>query len=140
MKQEGLMFATNRLSVIHDTSSPCQWRHVDLLCNPADYVSRCFSITETVKFRYLLNGPSVLVQEESEWPRLPDEIPELPEEDRKLKRKNIQVHMTVQESRLQFLLSRCSSIYKLLKSVAWLLCLRRQSGEVKLVNLTFAKL
>ena len=30
------MFVANRLSVIHDASSPCQWRHVDSLRNPAD--------------------------------------------------------------------------------------------------------
>ena len=133
-------FVANRLSVIHNASSPCQWRHVDSLRNPADYASRGFSIAETAKLRYWLNGPSFLGQEESEWPRLPDEIPELPEEDRELKKKNAQVHMTLQEDSLQSHLSRYSSLYKLLTSVAWLLRfknnLRRQSGEVKKGSLT----
>lgn len=130
------MFATNRLSVIHDTSSPCQWRHVDLQCNPADYVSRGFSITETVQLLYWLNGPSFFSprREYCKWPGLPDEIPELPEEDCELKRKNIQVHMTVQEGSLQFPLSHRSSLYKLQTSGAWLLGFKnhlcRQSGEV----------
>ena len=133
-------FVANRLSVIHDASSPCQWRHVDSLRNPADYASRGFSITETEKLRHWLNGPSFLVQGESEWPRAPDEIPELPDEDCELRRKHVQVHMVVQEDSLQSLLSRYSSLYKLLTSVAWLLrfknYLRRLSGEVKIGNLT----
>ena len=133
-------FVANRLSVIHNAFSLCQWRHVDSLRNPADYASRGFSIAETAKLRCWLNGPSFLGQDESEWPRLPGEISGLPEEDRELKKKNAQVHMTVQEDSLPSLLSRYCCLYKLLTSVAWLLRfknnLRRQSGEVRNGSLT----
>ena len=128
-------FVAKRLSVIQGASSPCQWRHVDSLRNTAYYDPRGFSTAETVKLRCWLNGPSFLDQDESEWPRLRDEMPELPEEDRELKGKNVQVYLTVEEDNLQSLLSRYSSFYKLLTSVAWLLRfknhLRRQSGEVR---------
>ena len=126
--------------MIHVASSPCQWRHVDSLRNPADYASRGFSIAETAKLWCWLNVPSFLGQEESEWPRLPDENPELLKEDRELKKKNAQVHMTVLEDSLQSLLSRYTCLYKVLTSVAWLLRfknnLRCQSGEVKKGSLT----
>ena len=75
-------FLAKRLSVIQGASSPCQWRHVDSLRNTAYYDPRGFSTAETVKLRCWLNGPSFLDQDESEWPRLRDEMPELPEEDR----------------------------------------------------------
>ena len=133
-------FVANRLSVIHDASSPRQWRHVDSLRNPADYASRGFSGSKTQKLKHWFNGPPFLGQVESEWPRQPVEIPDLPEDDRELKRKKVQVHMLMQENSLQPLLLRYSSLYKLLTSVAWLLrfknYLRRQTGEVKSGNLT----
>ena len=121
--------------MIHDASFLCQWRHVHLLCNPADYAT----IAETAKLRCWLNGPSFLGQEENEWPRLPDEIPELPEEDHELKKKDAQVHMMVQEDSLKSLLSRYSCFYKLLTSVAWLLCFKnnlRHQSEVNKGSLT----
>ena len=130
----------NRLSIIHDAYSPCQWRHVDSLRNPADYASRGFSSSEARKLRHWFNGPAFLDQEESEWPKQLDEIPDLPEDDHELKRKRAQVHMAIQEDGLQPVLLRYSSLYKLLTSVAWLLrfknYLRRQSREVKSGNLT----
>ena len=48
----------NRLSTIHDASSPCQLRYVDSQSNPADYASRGLSIIETEKFESWLNGPA----------------------------------------------------------------------------------
>ena len=128
-------FVANRLSVIHNASSPHQWRHVASLHNPADYASRGFSGSETQKLKHWFNGPAFLGQVGSEWSRQPVEIPDLPEDDRDLKRKKVQVHMLMQENSLQPLLLRYSSLYKLLTSVAWLLrfknYLRRQTGEVK---------
>ena len=143
IRNEGRRFPTfvaNRLSIIHDASSPCQWRHVDSLRNPADYASRGFSSSEARKSRHWFNGPAFLDQEESEWPKQLDEILDLPEDDHELKRKKAQVHMSIPGDSLQPLLLRHSSLYKLLTSVTWLLrfknYLRCQSGEVKSGNLT----
>ena len=93
-------FVANRLSIIHDASSPYQWRHVDSLSNPTDYASRGFSGSEARKSRHWFNGPAFLDQEESKWPKQPDEIPDLPEDDHELKRKKAQVHMSIQEHSL----------------------------------------
>lgn len=60
--------------------------------------------------------PAFLGQE-SEWPKQPDEV--LPEDDRELKKKKVQVRMLAQKDSLQPLLSRYSSLLKL-TSVAWL--------------------
>ena len=103
-------FVANRLSIIHDTSSLYQWRHVDSLNNPADYASRGFSSSEARKSRHWFNGPALLDQEESKWPKQPDEIPDLPEDDHELKRKKAQVHMSIQEHSLQPLLLHYSSL------------------------------
>ena len=111
--------------MIHNASSPCQWQHVDSLCDTDDYASRGFSIAETVKLRCWLNEPSFLGQDESEWPRLPEEIPELPEKDREHKRKNVQVYMTIEEDNLQSILSRYSCLYKLLTFVAKFLSFKK---------------
>ena len=94
-------FVANQLSIIHDASSPCQWRHVVLLSNPADYASRDFTSIEARKSRHWLNGPAFLGQEESKWPKQPDESPDLPDNDHELKRKKAQVHMSIQEHSLQ---------------------------------------
>ena len=58
-------FVANRLSIIHDASSPHQWRHVDSLHNPADYASRGFSSNEARKLRHWFTGPAFLNQEDS---------------------------------------------------------------------------
>ena len=34
------MFVPNRVGMIHEESTPCQWRHVDTCMNPADIMSR----------------------------------------------------------------------------------------------------
>ena len=104
-------FVASRLSIIHDAFFPCQWRHVDSLHNPAHYASRSFSSSEPRKSRHWINGPACLDQEESNWPKQPDKIPDLPEDDHELKRKKAQVYMSIQEDSLQALLLRYSSLY-----------------------------
>ena len=94
--------------------------------NPADYASGGFSNSETRKSWHCFNGSAFLDQEESEWPKKPDQIPDLPEDDHELKRKKVQVHMSIQEDSLQALLLRYSSLYKLLMTVAWLLRCKKE--------------
>ena len=94
-------FVANRLSIIHDASSPYQRRYLDSLPNPAVYTSRGFSSSEARKSRHWFNGPAFLDQDESTWTKQPDAIPDLPEDDHELKRKKAQVHMSIQEHCLQ---------------------------------------
>ena len=117
-------FVANRLSIIHDASSPCQWRYVDSQSNPADYASRGLSILETEKFESWLNGPAFLCRNESEWPQSPFQIPDCCEEDPELKRKKPQIHLVLREDILERLLRTHSSFNKLQAFVAWLLRFR----------------
>ena len=117
-------FVANRLSTIHDASSPCQWRYVDSQSNPADYASRGLSILETEKFETWLIGPAFLRRQESEWPQSPFQIPDCREEDPELKRRKPQIHLVLREDILERLLRTHSSFNKLQASVAWLLRFR----------------
>ena len=114
----------NRLSIIHDASSPCQWRNVDSQSNPTDYASRGSPIVETEEFESWLNGPAFLRRHESEWPQSPFQIPDCCEEDPELKRKKLQIHLVLREDILERLLRTHSSFNKLQVSVAWLLRFR----------------
>ncbi|XP_053395836.1 uncharacterized protein LOC128555987 [Mercenaria mercenaria] len=56
-------FVGNRLSVIHETTSPDQWRHVDSGSNPADIASRGIDSSDTQRLQTWLKGPKFLLQE-----------------------------------------------------------------------------
>ena len=114
-------FVANRLAIIHDVSSPSQWRHVNSNSNPADHASRGLKACETDKLERWLKGPEFLWKDKSHWPVQPDQLPDLSQDHKELKRKRIQVHAIVEEGSLESLISRYSSWYKLQKCVAWLL-------------------
>ncbi len=61
-------FVGNRLSVIHDITSPDQWRYVDTLSNPADVASRGIDPSETHRLNTWLNGPDFLWHDPNNWP------------------------------------------------------------------------
>ena len=69
-------FVANRISVIHDGSSPVQWRHVSSDVNPADDASRGLGAQEMITRERWKRGPEFLWQEEEAWPSAPDEMPE----------------------------------------------------------------
>ena len=62
-------FVANRLSVIHDGSSPEQWRYVDSKSNPADDVSRGLTAKCLIESTRWLNSPDFLWKTEECWPR-----------------------------------------------------------------------
>ncbi|XP_022800628.1 uncharacterized protein LOC111338407 [Stylophora pistillata] len=62
-------FVANRVAMIHDESTPRQWRHVDTCGNPADIASRGAKGSELHKLERWLNGPKFLWKEEENWPR-----------------------------------------------------------------------
>ena len=121
-------FVANRLSVIHENSTPTQWRHVGSELNPADEVSRGLTVEEMNANRKWLNGPPFLRKEEF-WHRDPTvHQPELSEDDTEIKR-DIQSHSQslthhVSEDALSSLTERYSSWERLKRAVAWLLRFR----------------
>ena len=51
-------FVANRLAIIHDESTPSQWRYVNTKLNPADPASRGLNTTETSKIHLWLTRRS----------------------------------------------------------------------------------
>ena len=61
-------FVENRLSIIHERSTPYQWRHVPSELNPADEVSRGLTVKDMINNSKWLNGPMLLRKKEESWP------------------------------------------------------------------------
>ena len=112
-------FVGNCLSVIHDGSSPGQWRYVDSKSNPADDVLRASTAEQLIQDKRWLNGPAFLWSSEDKWPsritvaELSDEHPEVKQE--------VQTFMTSRRSALSPLIEHYSSWDRLKRGVAWLL-------------------
>ena len=112
-------FVANRLSVIHDGSSPEQWRYVDSKSNPADDVSRGITAEYLIKSKRWLNGPDFLWKTEECWPKrivvadLSNEHPNVKPEGRVL--------MASHQNALYPFIDHYSSWDRLKRGVAWLL-------------------
>ena len=78
-------FVANRLSQIHDCSSPYQWRYVPSKLNPADDASRGLKVDELLTNSRWKMGPPFLWQSEDKWPSYPG-VEELSEEDPEVKK------------------------------------------------------
>ena len=110
-------FVANRLSVIHDGSTPEQWRHVDSDSNPADDVSRGVQSTRW------LTGPSFLWEQEEQWPATPTALLEVDERDPEVKVKMTALVTGAEEtteSPLRRLIEYYSTWRRLIKAVAWI--------------------
>ena len=115
-------FVGNRLSEIHNISSPEQWRYVDTNSNPADIASRGMDVKDATKINMWLNGPDFLQHEPQRWPQNPS-LPGLGEDDAEVK-SNAQVLTVTAEnvtSTVDDLIKHYSCIRRLQRAVAWML-------------------
>ena len=114
-------FVANRLSHIHDASTPQQWRYVRSEENPADAVSR--GIRDCIPTDQWLRGPTFLRSCPESWPSpiIQNKQPEGVE----LKRGNVCLVHIMEMNPLAPLFLRYSSWTKLLKAVAWLTRFKR---------------
>ena len=92
------MFIANRLAMIHDESSPHQWRHVDSLSNLSDIVSCGAKGSEVHKLEQWLHGPTFLWKDEKDWPQQPSQLPALSEDDDELRRSAGHVNVVVHDN------------------------------------------
>ena len=53
-------FVANRVAIIHDATSPSQWRYVDSEGNPADDASRGLTVDSVISKNCWINGPYFL--------------------------------------------------------------------------------
>ena len=116
-------FVANRLGIIHDSSTPEQWRHVDGKSNPADNASRGLSADSLLTNESWIKGPKWLWQDEQEWPKRPAALRNISNNDPEIKTET-QVHCStykVTTDVIDRMLRRYSSWDKLKRNVAWLL-------------------
>lgn len=111
------VFVANRVSHIHDRSSPSEWQHVKSLDNPADWISRGTTPEQLLQASNWWEGPQWLKKDEESWSTEGEELScdEVPEE-----RKQIMVTVDVKrEVVLNYY--KFSSLNKLLRVTAYVL-------------------
>ena len=109
-------FVANRLTIIHDASTPEQWMHVTSCENPADKSSRGLRGTELIKS--WLQGPAFLNLPSSAWPSML--IPNGKIDGIEIRRKTTQLYLSTEDNVIQQLCDRYSSWVKLLRAITWL--------------------
>ena len=100
-----LTFVANRISAIHESSTPNQWRHVPGKENPADLASRGIRATDAQRLRFWLTGPKFLWENESKWPNTNDSV-ELDEKDIEIRKDCIVYATNKEESILESMFDR----------------------------------
>ena len=88
-------FVGNRIGIIHDATSPNQWRHVESSLNPADIASRGISASDKVNLHIWLNGPKFLWHDSEHWPQQ-QLTTEVAENDVEVKKEAV-IHVTVSD-------------------------------------------
>ena len=116
-------FVSNRLTIIHDGSTPDQRRYVDSKRNPSDAASRGLSAKALLECDSWKRGPDFLWRDESLWPAPPQRQENVCDDDLEIKRE-VCVHTGELDGSvvtIEKLLCYFSSWNKLRKSVAYIL-------------------
>ncbi|XP_063446656.1 uncharacterized protein LOC134726186 [Mytilus trossulus] len=129
-------FVANRLSSIHELTSPGQWRYVDTRSNPADIASRGILATDNKQIKFWLHGPEFLLKDSYEWPK-PKAVSTVDEQDIEIK-KVVMINSTTTDS-IRDIITYFSNWQVLQRTVAWLIrfkkyCIRRflkRDDEIK---------
>ena len=119
-------FVANRVAIIHDGSTPSQWRYVNTEANPADDASRGLAVDSLIKKNRWIRGPDFLWEQESRWPAQPTTVREIPDDDPEIK-KETRTFSAVSDAganSMNKLLEKFSSWSRLKKIVAWILRIR----------------
>ena len=119
------VFVANRLAIIHDGSSPTQWRYVSSDENPADEASRGQEARLFVTNRRWLMGPSFLYLPAKQWPSDPSKNLPVPVDDPEVRREAVVAAVVAREDPIDRLLYHYSTWLKLRRAVAWLLRVKR---------------
>ena len=116
-------FVANWITKIRESSSPSQWRYVDTESNPADESSRGVSADCLERW---VNGPSFLTQPKETWPKQPDDLCNLPEDQPEIKKTIVHACAATTttnptHSELNNVFNRFCSWIRLKKAIAWIL-------------------
>ncbi|XP_061191724.1 uncharacterized protein LOC133199952 [Saccostrea echinata] len=139
-------FVANRLAVIHEGSTPQEWRYINTKLNPADHASRGLSAKEIVQHGRWIQAPEFL-RNSDYWPETPTEnLRETLDDDPEVKKVSVRAILadvpkaepSVELMGVEKLINYHSSWYMLRKSVAWILKIRtellRRIQQNKLAN------
>ena len=131
-------FVANRVAMIHESSRLNQWNYVDTDHNPADDASRGLTAESLIDGKRWVTGPAFLWQEEDHWPKQPNVIEKVEENDPEIKKETKVFSLaTTETAPLDRIIQSRSSWYRLKKLVAWILryrskllsaCRRRKQG------------
>ena len=113
-----LPFVANRVTEIHEVTTPEQWHFVPGTLNPADEGSRGMNIKDFQPGCRWWSGATFLWETEDRWPNV--QIGQLPCDDKEVKNESIVMSITT-ESQVDLLLRRFSSWEKLLRVTAYVL-------------------
>ena len=117
-------FESNRLTIIHDGSTPHQWRYVNREDNPADDGSKGLKLDVLIKNDRWLTGPKFLWEEEECWPAMV-EIPILKDDDPEVRKENQIYVASARRDVIEELMVYYSSWWKLKVAVSWILRYKR---------------
>ena len=137
-------FVANRVSEIHDTTDPTQWRHVPCHWNPADDCTRSLRAADLDKRCRWLNGPAFFSESEEHWPQ-DTFIGPLRESDEEVKNTKWSGHASVTNPSAYFPdPEKFSSWTRFRRVLAWICrfvqnC-KRKSGDRILSSLTAAEI
>lgn len=114
-------FVANRLSYIHDATTPKDWRYVPSRLNPADLASRGFYPYDTDKLSIWLKGPNFILEDRSTWPKIVTKL-SVSDDDIEVKPEvNVNMSQGKQSKGVNDLLNRYSDWNRLQRAVGWLL-------------------
>jgi len=114
-------FVANRLSVIHEGTSPEQWRHVSSEMNPADDASRGLDAVQLLSSQRWVQGPDFLGQNKSTWPITDMSGSDIPDDDSEVKTE-VKSHAVMIKNYcpVEEMSSHYSSWFRFRRGVAWL--------------------
>ena len=117
-------FESNRLTIIHDGSTPQQWRYVNREDNPAYDGSKGLKLDVLIKNDRWLTGPKFLWEDEECWPVIV-EILILKDDDPEVRKENQVYVASTSRDVMEELMMYYSSWWKLKVAVSWLLRYKR---------------
>lgn len=115
---------SNRLTIIHDSSTPQEWRYVNRDGNPADDGSKGLKLGALIKNDRWLIGPEFLWEDEARWPNMID-IPCVKDDDPEIRKQSQVYTASVSREVMGQVIKYYSTWWKLKVMVSWLLCYKQ---------------
>ena len=117
-------FESNRLTIIHDGSTPQEWRYVSWDANPADDGSKGLKLGTLIKNDRWLIGPEFLCEDEARWPKMID-IPCVKDDDPEIRKESQVYTASVSRDVIGGVIKYYSTWWKLKVTISWLLRYKR---------------